>query len=141
MHKRLGGTLLILTAIQFFFILYLSSPYLGSDPFQTSLSLIGPLVSLVASVVVYRRPYAGVEYWPYLRWGFFAGAAHYLVLQFVLILVHFGTIKNDGVAYWIFVNLPSMILAPLFGLIGIFIGGTLDLFVRRRKKRSGNAMY
>lgn len=139
MHKRLGGSLFILTVIQFFFILYLSYPYFGSDPFQKSLSFIGPLMSSLASIVVYRRPYAGLEYWPYLKWGFFTGAAIYLVMQFALIFVHFSSIRNDGVAYWVFIELPSIMLAPLFGLIGIIIGGVADLFVRHRRKKSGSA--
>ena len=134
MHKPAATSLLLLSIALAGAIARLSLPYVGHDFPQTLLSYLGPLAALCASVVLLRHSQSKTK-WTITKWGLFAGGYLFVILQAFVIGVHWQEILDDGVAYWIFVNLPSFYLSIPCCLIGAFIGWMADLIKNRRSKR------
>lgn len=139
MRKVLALSLIMLAVVLAAVTVRLSLPYLQNEFPQILLSFIGPLIALSTGVVLLRHN-QGRDKWIAAKWGTFLGAAVFAILQIILFVVHYDDVIEDGVAYWIFVNLTSIYLAPPLCLIGGFLGFLADSIGTRRSKRAIQSM-
>jgi hypothetical protein len=132
MRKAVAISLILISVALCIATLRLSLPYLGSDLPQTLLSFIGPMSSLIAGVILFSHSELNRR-WIATKWGLCLGGYLFVALQTCIISINWDLILDDGVAYWIYVNLPSLLLGVPACLVGALIGWLVEL-VRKRMR-------
>ena len=130
-YQFLSVTLLVMT-------LRLSVPYMKNDLILALFSFIGPISVLISSILLLRSPRSGGN-WINTEWGLLTGGSLFIILQALVISVRYQEILDDGTAYWMYVNLPGILLGIPLLLVGGICGWIADKIKNRRPKTRSEA--
>lgn len=124
---------LFLSVVLLAMTLQLSIPYMKNDLLQALFSFIGPISVLVSSILLLRSPQSGAK-WTNTRWGLLTGGSLFVIMQILVISMRYQEILEDGVAYWMYVNMPGIILGIPLLLVGGICGWIVDRIKNGRSK-------
>ncbi len=138
MRRSVGICYQFLSVVLLAMTLRLSVTYMKNDLIQSLFSFIGPIAVLISSILLLRPPWSSTK-WINTKWGLLTGGSLFIILQVLVISRNYQEILHDGTSYWMYVNLPGMLLGIPFLLAGGICGRIADAIKNRGSKNQPEA--